>query len=74
MGVEKAYVKNHGLCLHHAAVHAYLWKNFMRMRYESISHVLAEIVYYGVRLTRCLDSDWSSHEYGLKIQGVYITH
>ena len=49
-------------------------KNFMRMRYVSISHVLAEIVYYGVRLTRCLDSDWSSHEYGLKIQGVYITH
>ena len=32
-------------------------KNFMRMRYVSISHVLAEIVYYGVRLTRCLDSD-----------------
>ena len=57
MGEEKAYVKNHGLCLHHAAVHAYLWKNFMRMRYVSISHVLAEIVYYGVRLTRCLDSD-----------------
>ena len=29
----------------------------MRMRYVSISHVLAEILYYGVRLTRCLDSD-----------------
>ena len=44
------------------------------MRYESKSHVLAEKVYKGVRLTRCLDSDRSSHEYGFKPQGIHITH
>ena len=31
-------------------------------------------VYKGVRLTRCLDSDRSSHEYGFKPQGIHITH
>ena len=44
------------------------------MRYVSKSHMLAEKVYSGVRLTRCLDSDWSSHEYEFKTQGVHIIH
>ena len=53
------------------------------MRYVAKSHVLAQILYFGVRLIinlttvlnpRCLDGDLFSHQYEINNKGVHITH